>query len=94
MIFQKQEKEKWGDAIVENISKDLQVEFDGIKGFSKTNIFRMRSFYLTYKDYEIVAQLVRQLTWGNNIQIFEKCKNEQEGEFYIRVAINKGWSRS
>jgi len=93
MIVEKQEREKWGDSIVDNIARDLQVEFEGIKGFSRANIFRMRSFYLTYRDYEIVAPLVRQLTWTNNILIFEKCKDEKEREFYIRTSINKGWSK-
>ncbi len=33
IIVEKQEKEKWGDKIVENIAKDLSIEFEGIKGF-------------------------------------------------------------
>ncbi|MDY0083239.1 MAG: DUF1016 N-terminal domain-containing protein [Ignavibacteriaceae bacterium] len=38
----------YGDKLIEKISKDLSKKFG--KGFSKRNIFLMRSFYLTYSD--------------------------------------------
>jgi hypothetical protein len=30
--------EKWGKSVVEQLSKDLQTEFPGIRGFSARNI--------------------------------------------------------
>lgn len=49
-IVEKQEKEGWGSKVLERVAKDLQNEFPGIEGFSRSNIFRMRAFYLAYSN--------------------------------------------
>jgi hypothetical protein len=43
--------------VIELLANDLQRAFPGVAGFSRTNIFRMRMFYL---DYSSVPQLVGQ----------------------------------
>ena len=43
-IVEKQENLGWGKSIVENLSRDLQIEFPGVKGFSTRNLWLMRSF--------------------------------------------------
>ena len=50
IVVEKQEKHGWGKSIVENLAKDLQIEFPGVKGFSKDNIWRMRKFYIYYNS--------------------------------------------
>src|SRR5690606_13775841 len=47
-IVEKQEQEGWGAQVIEKLCKDLQNAFPGMQGFSRTNISRMRSFYLAY----------------------------------------------
>ena len=47
IVVEKQRKHGWGNSVVENLAKDLQIEFPGMKGFSKDNIWRMRKFYIT-----------------------------------------------
>jgi hypothetical protein len=47
-ITQRQKDVKWGTQVVEKLSADIQREFPGIEGFSKRNVFIMRSFYQTY----------------------------------------------
>lgn len=49
-IAEKQETSGWGTSVIEKLAKDLQNEFPGIKGFSRTNLFNMRAFYLAYKE--------------------------------------------
>jgi hypothetical protein len=49
-IVEKQEQEGWGAQIIERLGKDLQNAFPDMQGFSRTNIFRMRTFYLAYND--------------------------------------------
>ena len=39
------------------------------KGFSASNLWRMRNFYLTYKDIENLAPLVREISWTRKICI-------------------------
>lgn len=48
-IVEKQEELGWGKSVVETLSKDLQIEFPGIQGYSSHNLWRMRKFYLTYQ---------------------------------------------
>lgn len=68
-IVEKQEQEGWGSQIIEKLCDDLQYVFPGIQGFSRANIFNMRSFYLAYSKVQQpvgqlpvkVSQLVRQL---------------------------------
>ena len=85
MIVEKQKGETWGKSVVENLAKDLQNEFPGISGFSARNIWRMRDFYLTYHDNEILTPLVAEIGWSHNLYIFERCKDDLEREFYIRL---------
>jgi predicted nuclease of restriction endonuclease-like (RecB) superfamily len=92
-IIEKQEKDGWGKSTVDQLAIDLQTEFPGIRGFSVSNIWRMRNFYVTYKDNTKLAQLVREIGWGHNIVIFEKIKDNIQREFYINVSIGEGWSR-
>ncbi len=37
-IVERQEKDGWGSGVIEKVAKDIQNEFPGIEGFSKTNI--------------------------------------------------------
>lgn len=52
VIVEKQEQYKWGDNVIEQLAKDLQAEFPGVRGFSRSNVFNIRRFYLTYEDNE------------------------------------------
>ncbi|MCK4735345.1 MAG: DUF1016 family protein [Methanophagales archaeon] len=94
MIVGRQEKEGWGKSVVEMLSEDLQKEFSGIKGFSAANLWRMRNFYLTYRENEKLAPLVREISWTKNIVIMEKCKDDLEQEFYIQMTKKFGWTKN
>ena len=93
MIVEKQEKLGWGKAIVENLSVDLQKEFPGVQGFSRDNLWRMRKFYLHYKDNTKLAPLVQEISWTKNIIILESCKDDLEREFYNRMTRKMGWTK-
>ena len=94
MIVERQEEEGWGKSVVEMLSKDLQKEFSGIKGFSAANLWRMRNFHLTYRENEKLAPLVREISWTKNIVIMEKCKDDLEREFYIKLTKKFGWTKN
>ncbi len=42
---------------------------------------------------QLSQQLVDQIPWGHNIQIFTKTQNKEEAQFYILQTIENGWSR-
>lgn len=50
-ISEKQQSQSWGNKVVEQMAKDLKSELPGVHGFSRTNLFAMRKFFLFYKDY-------------------------------------------
>ena len=59
-IVLRQEREGWGKSVEDRLALDIQTAFPGIKGFSPSNVWRMRTFYLAYtKELTNLAQPVR-----------------------------------
>ena len=52
----------------------------------------MDTFYETYKDNEIVAQPVRQISWTHNVMILGATNPIEEKELYIRMCIKNYYS--
>ena len=52
----------WGKSIVNEFSRFIQSHFEGIKGFSPQNIWRMKQFYETYANDEKLSPLVREIS--------------------------------
>jgi len=75
-IVKRQEEFGWGKSIIENLSKDLQKEFPGIKGFSSQNLWRMRQFYLVYRSNKKLSPMVREISWTKNVIIMMRCKED------------------
>lgn len=71
----------------------MHKEFPGAKGYSAANLWRMRNFYLTYRNSEKLAPLVREISWSNNIIIMEKYKDDLQREFYIQMVKRYGWTK-
>ena len=87
------EHASYGDAYIDEISREIQETFPGIKGFNRRGIYRMKKFYETYKDNEIVTPLVTQISWTNHLLIMSGCKTDEEREFYIRLCIKENYSK-
>ena len=110
----KQQQANWGDALIDQLSKDLTATFPGVKGFSRANLFFIRKWYLFYHkcdenaqqgivpfsadltagQSEKVQQLVRQIPWGHNVLIINRCEDVPEAMFYVQETIQNNWSRS
>lgn len=43
------EHASYGDAYIDEISREIQETFPGIKGFNRRGLYRMKKFYETYK---------------------------------------------
>ncbi|MEK9150381.1 MAG: PDDEXK nuclease domain-containing protein [Candidatus Desantisbacteria bacterium] len=93
-IVERQEKYKWGDAIVEVLARDLKEAFPQVHGFSERNLWNMRRFYEEYKDKPILQQLVAEIPWGHNLLVMEKITKEKERAYYIKSSRDFGWSRN
>jgi predicted nuclease of restriction endonuclease-like (RecB) superfamily len=92
-ISEKQ-SESWGQAVVPTLSKELQKEFPGIGGFSTTNLWLMAQFYSEYHTVEFLHPLVGEISWTKHVVILNKCKNNQERQFYILATKKFGWTKN
>ncbi len=82
---------EWGDGVVTQLAEYIARTQPGLRGFTRSNLFRMRQFYETYRDDKKVAPLVRQLPWSHNLIILGQSKRPEEREFYLR--IQEGWTK-
>ncbi len=92
-ISRKIEQSEWGDSVVTELANFIQTNEPDIKGFSDKNIWRMKQFYETYKDFPKLSPLVREISWTNNLLIFSRCKTIEEMEFYLRVVKQESYSK-
>jgi hypothetical protein len=66
----KVENDGWGKSTVMALSEFISVKEPEVKGFSASNIWRMKQFYEEYRQFPKLAPLVRELSWTNNLIIF------------------------
>ena len=106
-IVAKQQESTWGDGFLLQMSRDLQVEFPEIKGFSLRNLKYMRQWFQFWSagpsiGQQVVAQLeklknaqqlVSQIPWGHNLLIISKIKTTEQALFYVQQTIQNNWSR-
>ena len=92
-IVAKQDALGWGKAVVETLAKDLQKEFSGIHGFSVQNLWNMRQFYSAYKDNPKLQPMVGEISWTKNVIIMQRCKDDIQREFYIKITKKFGWTK-
>lgn len=91
-ICKKLEKSEWGDSVVTELAKYIQQNEPEIKGFSDKNIWRMKQFYESYKDFPKLSTMVREISWSHNLAIFSRCKTIEEREFYLKLAKQENYS--
>lgn len=92
-IAEKQ-SESWGKAIVPTLSKELQIEFPGMSGFSVSNLWQMAQFYTEYQGIENLQPLVGEISWTKHLSIMSKCKDNLERQFYILATKKFGWTKN
>lgn len=91
-ISKKIEQSEWGDSVVTELANFIQTQEPEIKGFSDKNIWRMKQFYETYKDFPKLSTVLREISWSHNLAIFSRCKTAEEREFYLRLAKQESYS--
>ena len=65
-----------------------------MQGFSTRNLKYMRALAEAWPDEAIVQGPLAQLTWYHNLTILEKLKSPEERLWYVRQAMEQGWSRN
>jgi len=93
IISRRVSEEEWGKKTIEALSLHIRKSYPSIRGFSAPNLWRMRQFYEAYRDSQkILSSLLRELPWTHHMLILGHSKQEEEREFYIRMAIHEKWS--
>jgi predicted nuclease of restriction endonuclease-like (RecB) superfamily len=78
-IVEKQEKAKWGDGFITQLSRDLKEEFPNMQGFSERNIWAIRKWYLYYNQpIEKLRQPVAELSNGKSQQLVSFSEKVQQ----------------
>lgn len=92
VISRRIESDGWGKGTVQKLAAYLSRTQRGARGFSPQNLWRMRQFFEAYRDAPDLSKLVRELSWSANLYILGGTKRPEEREFYLRMAIKKGWN--
>lgn len=79
-------KAEYGANLLPKLSKDLKLNCG--KGFSVSNLIRMRQFYLTCPIY---AELPHKLSWTHWVELL-KIDDDLERSFYIQQTLLENWS--
>jgi predicted nuclease of restriction endonuclease-like (RecB) superfamily len=93
-ILKSQKRKGWGAKVIDRLSRDLTHEFPDMKGFSPRNLKYMRAFAEAWPEEPIVQQLAAQLPWFHNCVLLDKVSGADERLWYVRAAIEHGWSRN
>lgn len=93
-IVARQDEEGWGRSVIERLSADLRVAFPHMKGFSPRNLWRMRAFFIAWKEHgENLPQAVAELPWGHNAMLLEKLDDPDHRLWYAIRSQQHSWSR-
>lgn len=79
-------KASYGKGLLEQLSRDLTLQYG--KGFSRSNLFQIRLFYLKFPKIQTVSG---KLSWSHIVELL-KISDEMEREFYEKQAIIERWS--
>lgn len=88
-VHQQVASKAWGKAVVTQLAGFIRQSEPNVKGFSAQNLWRMKQFYETYKDFPKLSALLREITWTNHTLIFSAAKSPEEREFYLQLSIKE-----
>lgn len=84
------ERAAYGKEIISKIASQLESAYG--KSFQEKNLRRMMQFATVFPDFEIVAPLVRQLSW-THFTILIPIKNVEKRLYYTTKSIEERWSK-
>jgi len=90
-VSEKVASEQWGKSIIEDLSKYILENEPNIKGFTARNIWRMKQFFETYKDFPKLSTLWAEIGWSHNRRIMS-LKTPEEREFYLKLCAENNYS--
>ncbi|MEO7286429.1 MAG: PDDEXK nuclease domain-containing protein [Jatrophihabitantaceae bacterium] len=92
-ILRQQQAEGWGTGVLRRLSDDLRTAFPDMQGFSRRNLFYMRSMAEAWPDGEVVQQAVAQMPWGHITVLLGQLEEQADRDWYAAATVEHGWSR-
>lgn len=86
------EYSKWGNKFVENLSKDLKMEYPNSTGYTVRNLNYMKQFAMRIPNEEILHQVGAKISWKAIKLLIDKADTEDEHIWYTTQCIENGWS--
>jgi len=80
------EKAEYGSNLLQTLSKDLKQKYG--KGFSKSNVYLMRQFYLKFPIFQTLSG---KLTWSHYAELLG-ISDDFSRNFYLKQCENENWS--
>ena len=91
-LVQKKAEERWGAGVVEQVSLDLKKEFPNEDGFSTSNLWYMKKWYLFYTNHassEKLQRLVGELQSSINQ---ERLKLQRPVGELMKQPVSENWN--
>lgn len=90
-LLQRQAQEPWGSKVLQRLAADLKAAFPQMRGFSRSNLFYMRSFAAAWDLSEpAVRGRIGALPWGHIIELL-KLKDSEVRDWYAERALEHNW---
>jgi predicted nuclease of restriction endonuclease-like (RecB) superfamily len=85
----KEKRAEYGERIVSSLGTQLEAEFG--RGFTEKNLRRMVQFATVFPDKQIVAALLRQLSWSHFVLLIP-LHDSVKRDFYAEMCRVERWS--
>lgn len=88
------EKSEWGNRFIDNLAKDIKLEFPDTTGFSVRNLKYMKKFASEFTEDDIDEYGFAAITWYHHMTLMDKIKDKTQYIWYVQKTIENGWSRN
>lgn len=80
------QKAEYGTELLARLSRDLSLKYG--KGFSKSNVYLMRQFFLKYPKFQTLSG---KLSWSHYVELLN-VSDDLARSFYEKQCIKENWS--
>lgn len=82
----------WGNKFIENLSKDLRMEYPTAKGYSARNLNYMKKYAEIIPSEEILQQGAAKINWRSIMFLIDQVSDTDEFLWYSCQCLEQGWS--
>ncbi|MDQ3632730.1 MAG: PDDEXK nuclease domain-containing protein [Actinomycetota bacterium] len=92
-ILAEQRRLSWGDDVVGLLAQDLRAKGQLGRGFSRRNLFYMRSLAALWPEREKVQSVIAQIGWTHHIQLLDAFGSEPDlYAWYVAKTVEHRWT--